>query len=196
MLQVNLRMKCKFLLSTFSFLTLSICASVSTLAGTLDHFNYVLQAKHGVDLSVLSRGPVQLGEIIDQRNNLSGKQISQDSDLNILVAQLIRNAIAQGFAQGGATLVETDPQTILGGELTEFQVETINKDGAQVYQTTVRAKIKLQAANGGQNYWQNSIFGRATVPIDQGMDASVQQALDKFVVGLFIDEYLLIELLD
>lgn len=197
-------MKCKFLLSIVSFLCLSLslnaCATTADKSSAADKFQYSLDAKHGVDLSVFTRGPLKLDTFSDQRESLTGKQLCDQpcdtTHINTAVNELVRDAIAQGFAQGGATLVEEKPTQILSGEVTEFQSEAIEKNGASEIQVTVRTKVQLKAANGGKTYWQGSAFGRASVPASEGVNSAIQQALDKFVVGLFNDDYFLIQLIE
>jgi len=160
-----------------------------------EHFQFTLQSKHGVDLSTLPRGPLQLGKFTDSRTPYSDKQINESFSLPIPVADLVRDGVAQGFAQGGATLVEKNPGQLLSGDVTELQIETITDGGEEKIQATVRAKMQLKSA-GGKSSWQGTIMGRAAVAKNQGVNAALQQALDKFVGSLFYEDYFLIQLVD
>ncbi len=183
-------MKCKFLL------LIGVVFSAHLIAGESLNIDYKLQAKHGVDLSQFTKGPLKLLNISDARSEFSGKQISDSASLKNPVSQLITDAIAQGFKQGGGTLVDDGAKQTFGGELTELKIETFDKSGGKEIQATVRAKLQLKSATGSQSYWQSGVFGRASVPEKEGVEAAIQQALDKFVVSLFLDDYFLIELID
>ena len=177
----------------FGFLCLLLLSQLST-AGDDIKINYQLQTQHGVDFSQLPRGPLKLGAITDKRQQFSGKQISANQSLNIAVTALLQQAIAQGFKQGGATLAAEQFKQELQGELRQFEIESIEKNGVQHLQVTIRANMQLNT--GSNKSWQSLIQGRGDAPAEQGISAAIQTALDSFVSSLFFDDYLLIELVD
>ena len=185
-------MKCKFLLSIVSFIGLSLFVLSATAADTVEKFHYQLTADHGLDLSELLHGSLQVAAFSDRREDLSGKHINNTMQLPVDAAELVRNAVVQGFAQGNAPIVNADAPQIFSGEVTEFNAKQLESGDTQV---SITAKLQLQSASG-KRYWQGSIIGKATVAASEGINQALQQALDKFVGNLFYEEYLLIQLID
>lgn len=187
-------MKCKFLLSTVSFISavtvISLSFALSACANN-NTFEYTLKTQHGVDLSEMPKGPLQLGSFSDQREGLSGKQINQSLSIDVTATDLVKDALNQAFKQGGATLVNDKPAMVLAGHVLELNT---NEDGDNI-QATVRVKVQVQTASGKTN-WQSTILGKGKATTAEGAYAALQNALDKFIDNLFYDDYFLIQIIE
>ena len=195
-------MKCKFLLSTvfnsvtlpfkiISISTLMLFATSSNIYASNQDFKFNLQTKHGIDLSELTRGPLKVETLTDARDGLTGKQISESMSINIAVGDLLQDAIAQGFLQGGAKLEEQNPSQLMTGQITEFQAT----EDANTIEVVIRTNLQLKSSSGKVN-WKGSMLGKGSVPASEGTNAALQKALDNFVGNLFYDDYLLIQLVE
>ncbi len=187
-------MKCKFLLSIVLPSVCLLIVSLTVNADSNTKFNYNLKSKIGLDFSNFYRGPLKLEKFADKRSGLSGKQINESENLPLSADAIIHNAIAQGFAQGKGKLVNENYAQVLSGEITDFHSETIEKDGASHIQVSVRASFKLSSS--GKQLWQGVAFGRSAVAAEKGLNTALQEALDKFVVSVFIDDYFILQLID
>ncbi len=108
------------------------------------------------------------------------------------LADLARDAIAQGFAAGGVALVESGEDMTVAGEVTSVQARRVERDGAPSIELTLRVRVRLEGR--GRTVWESILFGRGTAPAGEGIAAAARAALDRAVRELFRDDYFLIEL--
>lgn len=191
----------KFRLFTLLGLTLLSCSAFLTSAASAQEelsIQYEYTANHGVDLSKMS-GPFKIGEFTDDRGQ-ENPQLITEADLGSgnggyqadqAVTALIQEAFKQGFASGGAQVVESDESMSLSGSLLSSEAQIIERDGGEMIQLTLRVNVQLQ--KGGRNTWQTTLFGRGRIPKSDGMTAAVTAALDRMIRELVRDDYFLQE---
>jgi len=153
---------------------------------TID-FTYERNVNIGSISSVLS-----LPAFGDDRGVSDGNLITEDYRAQRPLADIVHDAIAQGFAKGGVELVESGEDMQVVGTITESDLQMVDLGGVPSIQLTIRTHIQLQ--NGGRTVWESTLFGRGTVPESDGMVAAVDAALGRIVRELFNDDYFIIEL--
>jgi len=146
---------------------------------------YEYMQKPQVDFSKATKGPLKVAMFSDARQVSDPKAISDDT-VEQPVSEIVRNALAQAFVAGGATLVEDGQSLTLEGEITEVAVA--EKDGA--YEVTIRTHVTLK--RGSQTAFDTVIFGRASGEL---LDQAVRATLDRLVNSLILDDYFLMEVL-
>lgn len=163
-------------------------------------FNY--EGNHGVDLSKI-RGSFRVAEFTDDRG-LGNPRLITASDLGNTAAaggyhaqapvtEIIQHAFMQGFASGGAELVDAGEDMSIAGKLLSSEAQIIDRDGVEMIQLTWRVNVQLQ--KGGRNIWQTTLFGRGRTPAADGMSATVHAALNRLINELLGDDYFLQEIL-
>ncbi|MEX0618719.1 MAG: hypothetical protein WDZ76_02435 [Pseudohongiellaceae bacterium] len=175
---------------------------LSTVAETIE-INYTYNDEVSVDFSDLPRGPLRVAEFSDARrgvepteitaDNLGNSEISGGYQADRPLADIIRDALVQGLAKGGASLVDADENLRLEGGLSDSNVQLVERDGQQSIQLTLRASVSLQG--GGRTLWETVLFGRGTALVSEGIEPALNEALDRMVRGLIRDDYFLIEVL-
>ncbi|MDA0689739.1 MAG: hypothetical protein O2948_13970 [Proteobacteria bacterium] len=150
-------------------------------------FTYERNVNIGSINSVLS-----LPAFGDERGMSDANLITDDYRVQEPLADIVRDAFAQGFAKGGVELVDSGEDMQVVGTVTESGMEIVDRGGVQSIQMTIRAHIQLQS--GGRTVWENTLFGRGTVPESEGVVAAVNASLERLVRELFNDDYFIIEL--
>lgn len=137
------------------------------------------------------RPSLKLAEFTDERG-VDSKLLTEDYTVNTPLAELVRDAFAQGFAKGGVELVADGEDMQIVGNVLSAESQMVDRGGVPSIQLTIRTNIQLRG--GGRTIWENTLFGRGTVPEADGMAAAVNAALGRSVRELFGDDYFLIEL--
>lgn len=191
----------KFRLFTLLGLTLLSCSALltsSVFAAEEISIQYEYGANHGVDLSKMS-GTFKIAAFTDDRGQ-ENAQLITDKDLGSgnggyqadqALTALIQDAFEQGFASGGAEIVESDEAMSLSGKLLSSEAQIIEREGVEMIQLTLRVNVQLQ--KGGRNAWQTTLFGRGRTPSSEGMVAAVKAAFDRMISELVRDDYFLQE---
>ena len=78
------------------------------------------------------------------------------------------------------------------GRIVSSELRTVDRSGVESLQLTIRTQVALQGR--GRTIWETTLFGRGTVPIEEGIAAAVTAALDRMVRELVNDDYFIIEL--
>ncbi|MCG8414604.1 MAG: hypothetical protein MI746_10345 [Pseudomonadales bacterium] len=137
------------------------------------------------------RPALKLAEFGDDRST-AGNALVEDYTVNAPLAEIVRDAFAQGFAKGEVELVTSGEDMQIVGTIVSAEAESIDRAGVPSIQLTIRTRIQLQG--GGRTIWENTLFGRGRVPETEGMGAAVNASLERMVRELFSDDYFLIEL--
>lgn len=164
--------------------------------------NFQYQGSHNVDLNKM-RGTLRIAEFTDGRGDGNSKLITA-SDLGNSAAsggyqaeqplpEIIRDALAQGFKQGNAKLVDADGDMQIVGSLLSSDTTLVDREGVPSIQITLRTNIQLQG--GGRTIWQTTLFGRGIAPVSEGLAAAVNAALDRTIRELIQDDYFTLEIL-
>ncbi len=166
--------------------TLSIAITSHAAEDLTIDFSYDRNVNIGTIRPVL-----KLAEFDDDRGGDSSV-LTQDYNLNAPLADIVRDAFAQGFAKGGIDLVDEGEDMQIVGNVISAESQMTERGGVPSIQLTIRTNIQLR--NGGRTIWENTLFGRGTVPEEEGMTAAVHASLERMVRELFGDDYFLIEL--
>lgn len=168
--------------------TLTLIA-LPTLAAEIS-VNYTYNGNHNTDFSNL-RVSLNIAEVTDDRGedaNLIAGDYSSDTPLT----EIIRNALMQGFEYGGAELAGNDADMQLAGRIISSQLQTVDRNGTESLQLTIRTNVALQGR--GRTIWETTLFGRGTVPLSDGISSAINAALDRMIRELVNDDYFLIEI--
>ncbi len=158
--------------------------ATTTLAAEQVNVNYQYDGNHRADLS-RTRGSLQLGEFSDERGLEDDRIIVDGYQAEAELANLLRNALVQGFEHGNASLVESGGDFVVAGSLMSIETAEVD-DGIQL---TMR--VNLQLNRGGRTIWQTNLFGRGAA---ESIGAATHAALTRLIRELMNDDYFLIEL--
>lgn len=183
------------------FLLLAL-SSASVLAQENVEVNFEYTGDHRVDLSKI-RAPMKIAAFTDGRGGDNARLIT-DADLGNSaasggyqaeadLADIIRDALVQGFEKGGATLVESDETMSIVGNLVSSEATLVDRGGVPSIQVTLRTNVQLQG--GGRMIWQTTLFGRGIVPASEGLVAAIHAALDRSIRELVQDDYFVMEII-
>jgi len=177
-------------------LSLVVFFSLSVLAIEEVDFAYSYDKNHGVDFSTFRNGPFKVSTFTDSRDVDDPKLIAAlNSEAgyrsNTDLADLVKDAIVQGFLKGDAGLVDEGETMSLAGQVVSTEAE-VAADGA--IQLTVRASVQLLQPSG-RTVWQSNLFGRGNATADEGIAGALSQALTRIVDQLMLDDYFLMEIL-
>ena len=144
------------------------------------------------DISIGTIRPtLKLAEFGDDRE-ISGTVLTADYMLDAPLADIVRNAIAEGFTSGGVILVADGEDMLIVGNVLSTESRIIQSNGVATIELTISTEIELR--NASRTIWKNTLFGRGTALADDGMAAAFQASLQRQVRELFGDDYFLIEL--
>ena len=138
------------------------------------------------------RPSLRIAEFSDSRNVDNKAQISADYVAEAALADIVRDAFVQAFTSGGAELVDSGEDMVIAGEITDATLQTVDRGGVQSLQLTIRTSIALEGR--GRTIFDTNLFGRGTVPVEEGIVAAVHASLDRMVSELLRDDYFMIEL--
>lgn len=195
-------MKIRHSLAVISaFLCLSSIASSVFAAEELEiEFSY--GENHGVDFSQM-KGSLKIGSFSDQRN-LDNPQLITDNDFGnsnasggylaeTAVTDIIQSALTQGFASGGAVIVDSGEVFSISGSLLAVDAEIVDRAGVDNIQLTFRTNVQLKKQ--GRMIWQTTLFGRGRVPVEEGVAAAVHAAMIRIIDDLVLDDYFKMEVM-
>ncbi len=168
-----------------------VCLLMSFSSLAAEQLNIDFSYDRNVNVGTI-RPSLKLAEFGDDRDVGDGTVLVDDYTLNAPLAEIIRDAFAQGFAKGGVELVNDSEDMQIVGTIISSETEMMDRGGVQNIQLTIRTRIQLQG--GGRTIWENTLFGRGRVPETEGMAAAVNASLERMVRELFNDDYFLIEL--
>jgi hypothetical protein len=181
-------------------LLLALCSS-AVFAQQSVEINFQYTGDHRVDLSKM-RGPMKIPAFTDTRDGgnpllITSESLGNDAaaggyQAERAVADIIHDAMVQGFEKGGAKLVESGETTSLVGSLVASEAQLVDRGGVPSIQITLRTNIKLQG--GGRTIWETTLFGRGIAPVSDGVVAAVHAALDRSIRELVQDDYFLLEI--
>jgi hypothetical protein len=178
---------------------ISLLWSAGLTAESVDiDFNYT--DNHRVDFSNL-KGSLHIGEFKDERSGVAPNLITSVNfghttdgySSSKPIADLIEDALKQGFISGGATLAGDDADFTLTGGILAIDAVEVERDGVKNIQITFRTKLELNS--GGRNIWQTTLFGRGIAPLKEGIVPAVQGALSRTIRELVSDDYFKMEIL-
>ena len=129
--------------------------------------------------------------MLDDRDS-EPRQIADEYVAEIPLSEMIHTALVQGLEHGGAELVESDQDMQIRGRIVSSELRTVDRDGVESLQLTIRTHVALQGR--GRTIWETTLFGRGTVPSQEGVGAALVGSLDRMVRELVNDDYFIIEL--
>lgn len=167
-----------------------LSVSIPVQASDID-INFVYDAPSSTTLSNLSRGPLSVSTFTDGRGVDDPHLIADDYRSSKPLAEVVRDALVQGFESAGAVLVDSGENLRLEGNIVSASIEPIEVNGGSLIRLTIRSEVKLQGS--GRTLWQTVLFGRGEAPVTDGITPAVHQALERMIRGLLQDDYFLIE---
>lgn len=183
-----------------SFLTIFyFFASTALFAETVE-IDFTYTDNHRVDFSKL-KGSLQIGQFTDERSGVAPTLITSENFSHTTdgyvsskpVADLIEDALRQGFLSGGASLAESDADFTLSGGILAIDAVAVERGGVKSIQITFRTKLELNS--GGRTVWQTTLFGRGLAPVEEGIVPAVQAALSRTIRELVSDDYFKMEII-
>lgn len=190
-------MFCKFLLA----LLLSLSAVSATALETLA-IDYQYNGEHGVDFSNMPGGPLTIADFSDARAIDNARFITDQSlgdgenrngyQAAEAISELVRSALVKGFEAGGAKLAGSAEKLVLTGEVIEVDSDLMDGE----ITVTIKAKVELKNDQSASQLFSAALFGRASVPQQEGLAAAVSASLDKLVNNLLWDDYFLMHVID
>lgn len=167
------------------------CLLLSVSSFAAEQLNIDFSYERNVNIGTIQPS-LKLAAFGDDRGVSDGSILTSDYTLNAPLADIVRDAFAQGFAKGGVELVDAEEDMQVVGTIVSSEAEMIDRGGVQNIQLTIRTAIQLQG--NGRTIWETTLFGRGRVPESEGMAAAVNASLERMVRELFNDDYFLIEL--
>ena len=152
---------------------------------------YQYAGNHNTDFGSI-RVSLGVGEFSDGRSVENARQITDDYQAESPLAELVRDALLQGFVHGGAELVDDGADMLIVGRINSSEVQIVDRSGVESLQLTIRTAVQLQGR--GRTIWETTLFGRGVVPVSEGIVAAVHGAMDRMIRELVSDDYFLIEL--
>ena len=159
-------------------------------------FSYTYEGNHGVDFSNMRNGPLKLGNFSDGRSVENPNIITNDLDgysADKALTDIVKDALAQGLAKGGAALVDEGEAMTLQGSIVSSEAQIVESNGLESIRLTIRTNVEL--TNGSRTIWNTVLFGRGTATVDEGMEQALKNAMDRTISGLVRDTYFQIEVL-
>ena len=175
-------------LLTILFITFT---SLPFLAAENVSVDYDYLGNHNTDFSNI-RFSLSVGEFTDGRNTDDPKFITEEYLGETSLANIVRGALIQGFEHGGAELVTEGGEMKIVGSIISSEVQIVDRNGVESIQLTIRSNVQLQGR--GRTIWETTLFGRAVVPVNDGIVAAVHRSMDRMIRELVNDDYFLIEL--
>lgn len=151
---------------------------------------YIYTGNHNTDFSNI-RVSLKVGEVTDERGN-DPRQIADNYLAEAPLSDIIRDVLVQGLEHGGAALVDADEDMQIRGRIVSSQLQTVDRNGVESLQLTIRTQVALHGR--GRTIWETTLFGRGTVPANEGISVAMHGALDRMIRELVNDDYFIIEL--
>ena len=152
--------------------------------------DYSYNGNHNTDFSSISVS-LKIESVIDDRGS-DPRLIADEYLAEEPLSEIIYTALVQGLEHGGAELVTADQDMQIQGRIVSSQLRTVDRSGVESLQLTIRTQVALQGR--GRTIWETTLFGRGTVPIEEGIAAALAASLDRMVRELVNDDYFIIEL--
>lgn len=108
------------------------------------------------------------------------------------LAAIVRDAFAQAFTKSGVDLVAAGEDMLIAGDISGVTLENVERGGVQSLQLTIRTRIRLQGGN--RTIYEVNLFGRGSVPVEEGVAAAVHASLNRMTSDLARDNYFTLEL--
>ena len=187
----------------FRTLVIALISFIALPASAVEDldFSYTYKGNHGVDFSSMPKGPLRLATFTDARSVDSPALITDEElgnssatggyQLDRPVADLVRDALVQGFVSGNAALVDSGEKLLIVGELLASDARLTTSNDVETIQITLRTNIKLQGSGG--TIWETILFARGKAPASEGLESALTDALNRIVRELLRDDYFLIE---
>ncbi len=161
---------------------------------------FVYSDDHRVDFSK-TKGSLSVGAFKDERAGdnptlITEMNFGSNSDgyfAELPIAEMMQDALAQGFRKGGASLVESDADFTIAGSILAIDAVEVERQGVANIQLTFRTKLELRG--GGRTIWQTTLFGRGRTPVENGIVPAVQEALSRTIRELVRDDYFKMEII-
>ena len=175
----------KLVLASFVFFSYSVFAAEEV------NVNYSYGANHNTDFSSIG---VSLGvsPVTDDRGGDNPNLIAEGYTAESALADIVQDALVQGFEHGGAELAESGGDMQIVGRIVSSELTTVDRGGVESLQLTIRTNVALQGR--GRTIWETTLFGRGSVPVADGIVSAVHAALDRMIRELVNDDYFLIEI--
>lgn len=156
-------------------------------------FTYDYTLDHRADFSKIRSGQLRVAQFTDARDVESPNVIAPGYRADKPLADIVRDALVQGFVKGKATLADEGGNLLLEGNIVATQLDTVTNNGVESLQLTVRTQVKLQGS--GRTMFQTVLFGRGVVPVSDGIGKALEAALGRTVRELVQDDYFLNEII-
>lgn len=162
--------------------------------------NYKMEGNPRADLSNMKIN-LRIAEFTDGRSVDNPRLITDDNPAGIAeggyqaekeFAEIVQDAMQDGFANASARLVDAEEDMYLQGNLLSTEAQIIDRGGVETMQFTLRASVQLMS--GSRTVWQTTLFGRGRTPASEDMAATVRAALDRLINELIGDDYFLAEI--
>ena len=178
-------MKLRYLLITVFSLG---CVSLISAEELVVSYSY--NGSHNTDFSNIGVS-LKIEDVLDERGG-DPRQIADDYFAETPLSEIIYAALVQGLEHGGAELADSDEDMQITGRIVSSELRTVDRAGVESLQLTIRTHIALQGR--GRTIWETTLFGRGTVPAEEGVVAALVGSLDRMVRELVNDDYFIIEL--
>lgn len=109
------------------------------------------------------------------------------------LAEIIRSGFFTAMSMSEVTLVDSGEDMLITGEISQSDAVIVDRQGVESIQLTIRFNIQLRG--GGRTVYETAMFGRGTVPVEEGLAAAVHASLDRMIRELSRDDYFMIELM-
>ncbi len=152
--------------------------------------NYSYNGSHSTDFSNISVS-LKIEDVIDDRGS-DPRLIADEYLAETPLSEIIFTALVQGLEHGGAELVTSGQDMQIQGRIVSSELRTVDRSGVESLQLTIRTQVALQGR--GRTIWETTLFGRGTVPSEEGVVAALNGSLERMVRELVNDDYFIIEL--
>ena len=152
--------------------------------------NYSYDGNHNTDFSEISVS-IKIEDVMDERGS-DPRLIANEYLAERPLSEIVYTALVQGLEHGGAELVTSDQDMQIQGRIVSSELRTVDRSGVESLQLTIRTQVALQGR--GRTIWETTLFGRGTVPFEEGVVAALNASLDRMVRELVNDDYFIIEL--
>lgn len=171
------------LLAIFAITSLAQAAETVTV-------EYSYGGDHNTDFSGFGT-TLRVAEFSDNRSG-DATLIAGDYVADRALAEIVRDALIQGFQHGGAKLMDSGEDMQIAGRIVSSELQTVDRSGVESIQLTIRTNVQLLGR--GRTIWETTLFGRGVAPSSEGIEAALQASLDRMVRELVNDDYFLIEI--
>lgn len=181
---------------------------IRILIACLTLLSFSIQAQESIEINYSYEGSanyggikpaIQIADFTDSRGidaNLviaSGLGSDNGYSAEAPLASIIQQAFVTAFENSDVNLVASDAEFTVAGEVTQTDAVIVDRQGVESIQLTIRLNVQLRG--NGRTVYETGLFGRGTVPSEEGLSGAVHAALDRMVRELSRDDYFMIELM-